>query len=729
MSDILQEHHDSVNVVFALNDRMAEGVSEAYKEWYPEYGLPTIIGVDATYTENGSLKLISDGVISASCLYPTGGDSIIDVARNILYDNSFERETVLKTAIVDQSNVRLYTLQVNQILEKTQKISALNSRISTNLIYASRQRTILYVMVLLVLVSLFFLSYVVLARRKEKLLNGQLSEQNTRIKAQVADLEVQKQQLQELSDSLEETTQAKLTFYTNISHEFKTPLTLISGPINDLMEMPDLSQEARKKVDIVFRNSSKLTRLITELLDFRRYEKGKMAPNYSIGDLKAFLESIIGIFSDIISRRGISFSFECEDGDYIIPFDSVKMEKMFTNLMSNAFNHVNKSGTIRVCLSRKNVDGYHDEMELSVFNSGSYIPESERENIFQRFYSLDGEQRGTGIGLALITSIVNALDGKISLESDEKKGTAFIVTFPVKDNSCTDASVNPKTYEAGFAWLKRNTIGEEEPENVLDEADTGTRPSVLVIEDNYDMRLYIRDILSTDYHVMTAKDGDEGINKALKYAPQLILCDIMMPVKDGFEVCTALRKNKITENVPIILLTACSMDEQIAKGYECGADSYLQKPFSVRTLRIRMEKLLEKDKKIRSEIAGDWLIGRDASKLTTSASQLLSKVKTYVEERLRDEINIDDLVKYLGCSKSKFYRDLKEVTDYTTVDIINLVRLRKAIDLMVHAQESITDAAYSCGFSSSSYFSRTFAKYYNERPSDYIKRVTATNQD
>ena len=250
---------------------------------------------------------------------------------------------------------------------------------------------------------------------------------------------------------------------------------------------------------------------------------------------------------------------------------------------------------------------------------------------------------------------------------------------------------------------------------------TDQKKSVLVIEDNMDMRHYIKTILSAEYHVILAKDGSVGLTKAQRFLPDIILCDIMMPGLDGYEVCTALRSNPTTKDIPIILLTACSLDEQKAQGYESGADAFMQKPFNVTTLKVRMRKLLEKSASISAELQGDWLIGKDAGSLSSETAAMLNKFREYVESHLLEDVSLDDLAGALGYSKSKLYRDLKEVTEYTPIDLVNLVRLHKAVDLMTKERQNITEAAFNSGFSSPSYFSRTFLKYYHMRPKDYLK--------
>ena len=541
-------------------------------------------------------------------------------------------------------------------------------------------------------------------------------------------LKEQNRQLVGLSEQLEETTQAKLAFFTNISHEFKTPLSLIGGPIDDLMSRTDLPADVRTSLDILKRNSSKLHRLITELLDFRTYENGKVVINYSVGNLDDFFRDIVKMFSHVVSRRHLRFSYETDGGDYNIPFDPIKLEKVFTNLLSNAFNHVDKEGTIRIRL-RSEGSGPDRSVILSVFNSGSYIPPENREKIFEEFYTLDADQKGTGIGLALVVSIVGAIGGSIRVESDPGSGTEFLVRIPVEEAIHTDARIDNQSYVPEFARLKLATMEEDDTgPDLWDGAGDGEGlRSVLVIEDNIGMRQYLRLVLSSDYRVALAKDGETGLAKAIRIVPDIILCDIMMPGMDGYAVCAALRKNPATKHIPVILLTACSLDEQKAQGYESGADAFMQKPFNVATLKVRMKKLLEKHDEIASTIRGDWLIGRDAGGLSSESIKVLNQLREYVEGHLQDLISLDDLARHLGWSKSKLYRELKEVTDYSPIDLVNLIRCRKAVDLMISERRNVTEAAFLTGFSSPSYFSRTFLKYYHMRPTEYIKNKQPSN--
>ena len=724
MGELLSKtrEEDPYDLVFAFNDEMAAGVYDAYVE--AGMKKPFIMGIDALLAADGTgtIPYILDGMIDASFIYPTGGNAVISLAHRILMGEPFERENILSTEMVNRTNVRVYQTQVNQLAEKQRRAEELNSRIQAYNQRYERQQQMMYIILAFAMILGMVLILLVFTMRTRNRLVIRLNEQNAQILKQVESLEAQKKQLIDLSEQLEETTQAKLNFFTNISHEFKTPLSLISGPIDDLIANKQMPANAEVPLDILKRNSSKLTRLITELLDFRTLESGNLAVNYSMGNLDTFLREILKMFADVIRRRNLHFEYEVDDSGYEIPFDPIKMEKVFTNLLSNAFNHVDKEGTIRIRLSSTPIESGRD-INLSVFNSGSYIPPENIEKIFQRFYTLDAEQKGTGIGLALVTSLVDALGGVIQVDSEQATGTTFTVKIPLEKDLLTDARFNTKTYVPEFAKLKLATMGEEDvASGILDEmAREEGKPTVLVIEDNVDMRYYIRTILSSDYHVLLAKDGNIGTSKAFKLLPDIVLCDIMMPDMDGYEVCRQLKGNPSTKDIPIILLTACSLDEQRARGYESGAEAFMQKPFNVTTLKVRMRQLLQRKEQISSEIQGDWLIGRKAGTFSSAAATMLNRFREYVEEHIMENISLDEIAQHLGYSKSKLYRELKDVTEYSPIDLVNLVRLHKAVDLMTREQQNITEAAFNTGFSSPSYFSRTFLKYYYMRPKDYIK--------
>lgn len=341
--EYLKNSDGKIDVIFAFNDQMAYGVSEALESLNSSavgsVPRPLLIGVDAL--RGAGVEYLSNGYIDATFIYPTGGDAVIELAQKILTGAPFEKENILPSSVVDASNLRLFDLQDMRITEQQKKVEDLNSKVSIGLLKYTRAKYLLFITVFFIVLFVAFVILLYKSNRNKNKLNELLVEQNSRIQKHMENLQLQKNQLMELSKKLEETTQAKLVFYTNISHEFKTPLSLIVGPVEDLMSRTNIDSDSHKILEIIHRSTSKLERLITELLDFRTYETGKETVNYAMGDLKAFICNINSLFEDVIRRRKIVFEFSTGGDGFYLPFDAKKMEKLYTNLISNAFNHLN----------------------------------------------------------------------------------------------------------------------------------------------------------------------------------------------------------------------------------------------------------------------------------------------------------------------------------------------------------------------------------------------------
>lgn len=707
-----------INVVIALNDRMASGVYEAFLEgnYYGEF--PAIIGVDALAGKNGGLEMILKGEIMASFLYPTGGETVIDVARRILTGVAVKNFNILNTAAIDITNARIIKLQNEQIALRQNKFDRLNESLQSNhrsLMIYKRNFTLLLLVTIIIIIagSLILVMYRVNIR-----LNKQLNDQNKQIRRHVDELESQKTKLIELSQQLEEATNAKLVFFTNISHEFKTPLTLILGPVQELLKDNGLKPEVKDSLKVINRNASRLFSLINEILEFRTIENGKMPVTYTNTNLRTFITGLNDLINDYLHRKKVSFRFISEDTDYNMAIDSKKMEKIYFNLISNAIKHVDNGGSITTTLNRITNES-SDNLILTVHNSGSYIPEDKLKDVFLRFYKIGEDSHNTGIGLALTYQLVNLLEGNIDVESSEEKGTTFTVRIPVHP-AMPDQEETP-SYTFTINRLSTEMFEGRDDEADIEEATGRDKEKVLIIDDNPDILKYASDILRSDYHIITSDNGTKGLEKAQCYNPDVIICDIMMPEIDGFEVCRNIKQNARTSTIPVILLTASSLDEHKEKGYEYGADAYMQKPFSAKVLKVRIRKLIDKMKSINQSIGNEWLIG-DKHKITDEGAQLLSKIKTYVEAHIQEEISIDEMVQELGVSKSNFYRKLKNITDWSPVDIINLIRLRRTVNLVIHQGMNLSQASTESGFNSLSYFSRTFVKYYHISARDWIKQ-------
>lgn len=717
MSEILKKDH-KIDLVFALNDPMALGVYEASIQYSGKS--PYIVGIDALPGENGGIQNIQKGLLDASFIYPTGGDKVIALAVKILKHEEYKRENTLRTAVVDKNNVRTILLQTDQIAEQQAKLEATHGLLNKSLMRYSNQQNIFYATIIILILITTLLVFLILAYRSKSRINALLKKQNEEIKLQAETLAEQKEQLISLSKQLEEATHAKLVFFTNISHEFRTPLSLILGPLDTLMTSGSLTKEQSDLLNLIRRNSNRLQNLISQIIEFRKFENGKMQLILKTADIIAFFRELNVVFEDYAKRSEVNFSFEADKDSLIIPFDQEKIEKIYYNLLSNAFKHTFRNGSVKVTLS---LDEKRSLFILSVLNTGTSIPVEKIQNIFDRFYKINLNDTGTGIGLALTSSLVEVHKGKIFVESTDQKGTIFTVQIPVLEENIAD-----EILDFNFEFTKSN-LSIQEAEGIGDISILETpyddeKPIVLVIEDNEDMQQYLKLVLENDYNLVCAYDGNIGIEKAVKYIPDAIISDVMMPEKDGFEVCRILKENVVTSHIPIVLLTACTLDEQKAIGFENGADAYVPKPFNAELLKIRLRKLIESRKKLK-EAFGQSLIN-DSSKVSLAdiEQKLLSDFQSYVENHMSEQdLNVDSIASHLGLSRIQLYRKLKSVTSYSPNDLVNVIKLRYAVQLLTVSRKSISEAAYETGFSSPSYFSKIFKKYYNENPTDFLKRT------
>ena len=716
-----------IDAVFAMNDQMAAGADDAIEAYNPSKK-PFIVGIDGLSVPGGGLDYIGQGKIDASFIYPTGGDKIMDVAWRILNGLPYEKENQLNSGVIDRSNYTTYKLQSEQIAQRQRRLDQLSNLLNNNLAAFHQQRTITYVLVLFVIVFFVLLAALWKANKSKNMMNGQLQAQNEEIQNKVTILNRQKDQLNEMSEQLRQATNAKLMFFTDISHEFKTPLTLIMGTVSELLKSTGLSPEEREMLAITRRNSAKLMSLLNQILEFRTYEHGQMTLKCRKDYLDKFITNINLLFKPWAAQRHIRFSFSTQwgggetDNDYLLSFDPEKVEKIYFNILSNAFKFANDGGVVRTDLRYADEEG-RKVVRLSVFNSGSYIPEEKRNDIFRRFYHIDGNTNNSGIGLALAKALTLTHKGHIEVESENLVGTTFTIVLPT-DLEVSKSAIDPA--EGGNFNFTSTEIALLLPQNnsdmqILENGDSG-KPKVLVIEDNEDMRRYLHSILGQDYNVLLAADGQEGLDKAIKNVPAIVISDVMMPGLDGYEVASKLKNNIITQDVPVILLTAYDSDEQRVTGYRSGADSYIVKPFNADTLKARIHNLIEKhDKSVEKQ--KDPLFSTDRT-YGEQQVRFMSRIRQFFEDNMQEPVTIDDLCSHLGVSKPKLYRQLKEITDYSPIDIMNLIKLRKAVSLMLNERKTISEAAYETGFNSPSYFTKLFVRYYGEKPSEYVKHFT-----
>ena len=709
MQQLFQEQ-PHIDLVFAMNDPMAAGTHEAAMQFNGK--IPFIIGVDAL--QQVGIQNIENNVQDASFIYPTGGEKVIELAMKILHKQPFERENILNTTVVDKSNVRILQLQTEQIAEKQAKIENINNQLSESLIQHTNQRMLLYLSITAIVLITVFLLMAIRAYRAKSKTNSELKRQ--------------KEQLEIVSKQLEEATQAKLLFFTNISHEFKTPLSLILGPVQTLLAHNSLPKEEQDLLFLIKKNSNRLLHLISEVIEFRSYENNKMQMYFTKGNLKSFLTELNSFFTDPIKQKKLNFQFLAEDTSFEMAFDKEKVEKIYFNLLSNALKFTPQEGSINVSLTKEDLPLPPSKGEvavLRVFNSGSYIPKDKQNEVFEHFYKINPDSEGSGIGLALVQALVASHNGTISVESTEGEGTTFVIRLPFTQEQVSAKAVYDSNYiETHLDLLPSLPESAEKLKLPTASPSAPEKPTVLIVEDNEDMRQFIRYILSDSYNLIEAENGEEGFEVAKKHLPDVVISDVMMPKTDGFDLCQLLKTNVATNHIPVILLTAYALDEQKQVGFESGADAYISKPFNVRLLKTRVRKLIENRKKIRESFSNFLLNETKQETLGKVEQQFITDFTQYVENSIANpELNIDEIADALGLSRSNLYRKIKSLTDYSPNELIRTIRVKYAKQLLNSKAKSISEVAYEVGFSSPSYFAKCFKDFYNESPTEYLERI------
>ena len=712
--DSLLRIYPKIDAVYSHNDRIAPGAFEAAEKLGRAKDI-VFVGIDALPGKGNGVELVLDSVLDATFIYPTNGDKVLEMAMNILEKKPFARETTMETAIVDPINAPVMKLQTAHIAELDKKIETLNGRISGYLSRYANQQVVLYgsLLVLLLVAGLLLVAYKAL--RVKNRLNIELSKQKKQLEEQRDTLSEQRDQLIQLSHQLEEATHAKLVFFTNISHDFRTPLTLVADPVEQLLADKDLSGDQHRLLLLVQRNVNILLRLVNQILDFRKYENGKMEYTPVAIDMLQCFENWNESFLAAARKKHIRFSFDSmPDTDYHTLADVEKLERIYFNLLSNAFKFTPENGKVTVRLSAQEKEG-QNFFRFTVANTGSLISAEHICSIFDRFYKIDMHHAGSGIGLALVKAFVEMHGGTIQVESDERQGTIFTVELPVC--SCTPVADTLSLEVSGQELPVEFSEDEEEQESGYD----SSRMSVLIIDDNADIRSYVHGLLKAEYSVIEAANGSEGIRKAMKYVPDLIISDVMMPGMDGIECCRRLKSELQTCHIPVILLTACSLDEQRIQGYDGGADSYISKPFSSQLLLARIRNLIDSHQRLKQFFGDRQTLAKED--ICDMDKDFVEKFKTIIEEKMSDSaLNVEDLGKDMGLSRVQLYRKIKSLTNYAPNELLRMARLKRAASLLASSELTVAEIAYEVGFTSPSYFTKCYKEQFGESPTEFLKR-------
>lgn len=721
VSDSMLRAHPDADLIFAHNDRMAIAASDASKK----LGLhPYILGIDAA-PEIG-IQAVKDSVINATFLYPTEGHRIIRTALSILKGEPFDSVAEFQIpSPVDLSNADILLVQNESLKEETSKMKILKSKIDEYLEKHSAQTILLYVCMALALALCLLLFFILKAYWQRERYQSILLRKNEL-------LAHQHEQQKALNEQLNVATQSKLVFFTNVSHDLRTPLTLIAEPVSMLAKADNLTPEQKTLIQLADKNVRILRRLINQILDFRKYENGKLNMILTEVDFRSLAEEWVESFRSVAKKKDIKLRINIpSEQDFRLAIDVEKMERICYNLLSNALKYTPANGTVTFS---SECDG--KTLKFSVSDTGVGISESDCNHIFDRFFQVNKVRpKGSGIGLSLVKAFVELHGGEITLDSEPGKRSTFTVIIPVQH--CEEDASDSVANEVVPTIAKEDIEAEfgNEYDTAIEFADN--RPLVLAIDDNSDVLVLLRTVLGGDYNVITASDAKKGLHLAARYTPDVILCDVMMPEIDGMECCRRLKEEMSTSHIPVLMLTACSADEQRAAGYDSGADGYLSKPFDASVLKSRIASLIS-NRQIVRVLWGNKNTGRQEGNLDKPLdvespkpkgskdieNEFYSRFVDLVEKEMGNaDLNVDQLASEMGLGRSQFYRKIKALTNYSPVELLRNMRLKRARHLLTTTDKSISEIGYEVGFSTPAYFSKCYREAFGETPSELRARL------
>ncbi|WP_346320690.1 substrate-binding domain-containing protein [Chitinophaga sp. YIM B06452] len=682
------------DLVFAHNDVMAMGARQACNRAGARS--TKIIGVDALPGKGAGLEMVSGKVLDASLLYPTGGTEAIRNAISILNKTALPKETFLQTLVVDSTNVRMMQLQTDKILNQQKDIELQQGMIAEQLRVYKSQRTMLYVLGITLGAAVIFAGLLWYSRNLNKQINRKLALQNEEISRQ-------SKQLIAMSEAAAQANEARITFFTNISHEIRTPLTLIIGPLDEILQHSRMHGSERQQLSLVRKNASRLLHLVNQLMDFRKLEFNKMQVRASENDLVLFCHEIVEIFQQIARQRGIDCRLVTSERSLPVWMDTGMMDKVLFNLMSNAFKFTPDQGAVLIKLEKRD-----EEAVIQVQDTGIGMSAEVMQHAFDIFYQGDVDNhKGSGLGLALCKELVQLHHGTISASSGKNRGTIFTISLPLGNRHFEPGELHGST-------------GREEPQlytaellPVADEpgeqAKLDKRFVILLVEDNPELRSFIRHRLSEEYEVLEAENGQQGLQMAFEYLPDGIICDVMMPVKDGHALLKEIKADVRTAHIPVVLLTARVTPDQQVEGLQNKADAYILKPFDFKILQHTLTSLLANRSHLKEHFTADIPAGLRNTASRRSDLRFVSEFTSIVENNIgNEEFSIEDIYRQMNISKVQLYRKVKALMGTNVNEYILNARLQKARYFLQHQEYSVAEVAYKTGFSSPAYFSTVF---------------------
>nr|WP_129735541.1 substrate-binding domain-containing protein [Parabacteroides goldsteinii] len=701
---------NDIDIVYAHNDLMAMAAREVIMTKDPKAGERIkFIGIDALPGVGHGIEAVRNGYLTASFLYPTGGSTAIKVAWQILTGQFVSKKYALTSALIDKGNAGTMYLQSEQLTNYQEQIEKQRNNLDEIFSqYRFLQNSVAMILLLMGLLILLAL-YVVHINRKVQRKNHELKQTNIQV-------EQQKEELAIANRKIEQATARKLQFFTNVSHEIKTPLTLILGPLNKLSkELPENSP-LTDDIHIIRKNAERLKRVVNQLLDFRKVESNKMNMRVTQVELVTFVEEVKSYFENMAQSKQINYSFYHDMPSVLLWVDTDKMEKILANLLSNAFKFTPDGGTVTIRL--QDHAGY---VILSVEDSGIGIPPENLSSVFEQFFT--GDQNyitGTGIGLHLTYEFVSMHKGHIEVQSTPGKLTVFTVELPKGkshfDETCTFA---PSVTELSSGVANLDT---KEMEEIVKRTYDYT---ILIAEDDPDIGAYLQKELKQNFRILLAENGIKAWEILQREDVSMVMSDIMMPEMNGYELCKKIKSDIAFSHIPVILLTALSDDKQRMYGIASGADEYIQKPFNMEEVKLRIVKRLEERARLRDTLAQEFQSSGSSDmkfgKVESMDELFMSKFMKLIEESYADsDFSIEKASEMIGLSRVHLYRKVKELAGITPTDFLRNYRLKRAAAMLQQKAYNVNEVAYATGFASPAYFSKCFKALYNITPTEYL---------
>ncbi len=707
----------NVDFIYAHNDRMAARAYEILEEFELEVKVK-VVGVDGLSGEGGGMDLVNQGILHATILYPTGGEEVIMMADEILHHRSFPKEETLQTIIIDDRNVHMLMQQEKKIREQGVDIERQMARLVDLDATFRSQRTLLITLAAFSLLLILMLVLIFYQLLSKQMINKQLEEQNEEISRQ-------RNEIASYAEQAEIANRDRLEFFTNISHEFKTPITLMLGPLRELIEDKNqLSDEHQGELKLMERNTKRLLRLIDQLMDFRRIDNDAMRLQVDEVNLVEFIKDIMTAFQRLAASRGIDFKFTSHLAKQAVWVDRNLLDKVFFNLLSNAFKHVKDKGYIYVALGQSS----EGKAVIKVSDNGRGMSREHAEHAFERFYQGENySSKGTGLGLSLSKEIVELHGGEIDLETEKGVGTTFTIRLRIGNDHFNTNQIQVGSLERSrreevdllmHDLLEENHLaGSGEDDDVERKAK---EYQILIIEDNEDLGWYLTEKLGQHYDMIHTGLGKEGIKYAESKIPDLVICDLMLPDIDGEKVVRHLKNNVVTSHIPIIILSAKGLSSDLVSGFESLADGYITKPFDLEILRSRIKSLFHNRQRLREYFSSELVFDVNRKRSQRTDLEFLDKLKHCLLESCHDPgFQISDICSEMHLSRVQLYRKVKALTGLSVNEHLQNARLTKARDLLTNSNLSISEIAYQSGFGSPSYFSTIFKSQFEQSPSDY----------